>query len=120
MMILSDNYDRPEARERARDLANNEAVNALARIGRPFRPVELKSDTTPFYTLTHEGRHYAAVFNFSEEERTLSFRASRGGIPERGIAKNLWNGTETEYYGNLPTTLSGHDCAIFQIREECL
>ena len=115
MMILSDNYDRPEARERARSLANNAAVNALAGIGRPFRPVELKSDTTPFYTLTHDGRHYAAVFNFSAQEQTLSFRAARGGLPERGIAKNLWDGSETEYYGNLSVTLPGHDCAIFEI-----
>ena len=117
MMILSDNYDRPEARDRARLLANNAEINALARIGRPFRPVELRSDTTPFYTLTHEGRHYAAVFNFSEEAQTLSFRACRGGLPERGTARDLRSGAESEYYVDLSVTLPGHDCAIFEITE---
>lgn len=115
MMILSDNYDRPEARERARLLANSEAVNALARIGKPFRPVELRSDTTPFYTLQHEGRYYAAVFNFSKEEQTLSFRASRGGLPERGTARDLRDGREIGYCGNLSVTLPGHDCAVFEV-----
>ena len=117
MMILSDDYDRPEARERARSLACNERLNAIARIGRPFRPVELRSDTTPFYTLTHEGRHYAAVFNFSAGKQTLSFRAARGGLPEKGIAKALWGGFETEYQKDLSVTLPGHDCAIFEILE---
>ena len=116
MMILSDNYDRPEARERARSLANNEAINAIARIGRPFRPVELRSDTTPFYTLTHEGRHYAAVFNFRSEEQTLSLRASRGGLPEAGEAVSLWDGSSFPYEKELTVTLPGHDCAIFEIK----
>ena len=77
--------------------------------------MELKSDTTPFYTLTHGGKHYAAVFNFSPEEQTLSFRAARGGLPEQGIARDLWTGSGTEYHGDLSVTLPGHDCAIFEI-----
>ena len=115
LMILSDNYDKPEARERSRKLANNEAVNALARIGKPFRPVELRSDTTPFYTLHHEGRYYAAVFNFSKEEKTLSFRASRGGLPAAGRAVSLWDGSELTYEENIQVTLPGCDCVLFEI-----
>lgn len=115
LMILSDNYDKPEARERSRKLANNEAVNALARIGKPFRPVELRSDTTPFYTLQHEGHYYAAVFNFSKEEKTLSFRASRGGLPAAGRAVSLWDASEITYEENIQVTLSGCDCALFKI-----
>ena len=115
LMILSDNYDRPEARERARRFANSEALNAIARIGRPFRPVELRSDTTPFYTLQHEGRYYAAIFNFSKEEKTLSFRAERGGLPAAGRAVSLWDGSEMRYEKELRVTLPGCDCALFKI-----
>ena len=115
LMILSDNYDKPEARERSKALANNEAVNALARIGRPFRPVELRSDTTPFYTLQHEGCYYAAIFNFSKEEKTLSFRAERGGLPAAGRAVSLWDGSGMRYEKELRVTLPGCDCALFKI-----
>lgn len=115
LMILSDNYDKPEARERSRKLANNEAVNALARIGKPFRPVELRSDTTPFYTLQHEGRYYAAIFNFSKKEKTLSFQASRGGLPAAGRAVSLWDASEITYEENIQVTLPGCDCALFEI-----
>ena len=115
MMILSDNYDKPEARERARRFANSEALNAIARIGRPFRPVELRSDTTPFYTLQHEGRYYAAIFNFSKEEKTLSFRAERGGLPAAGRAVSLWDGSGMRYEKELRVTLPGCDCALFKI-----
>lgn len=115
LMILSDNYDKPEARERSRKLANNEAVNALARIGKPFRPVELRSDTTPFYTLQHEGRYYAAIFNFSKKEKTLSFQASQGGLPAAGRAVSLWDASEITYEENIQVTLPGCDCALFEI-----
>lgn len=115
LMILSDNYDRPEAKERSKALANNASVNALARIGRPFRPVELRSDTTSFYTLCHEGRYYAAIFNFAKEERTLSFRAVRGGLPEKGTATSLVDGRSFSYEKWLTVSLEGHDCAIFEI-----
>jgi len=122
LMILSDNYG-PQgdgerisaARERTKALANGPQLNALARLGKAFRPVELRSDTTPFYTLQHEGRYYAAVFNFSKEEQTLSFRASRGGLPERGTARDLRTGLDMGYYGNFSVTLPGHDCAVFEV-----
>lgn len=122
MMILSDNYG-PDgdsamiaaARQRTKVLASNPELNALARLGKAFVPVDLSSDTTPFYTLTHEGRHYAALFNFHAESRPLGFPALRGGLPENGTARSLLDGSEFPYEGNLSFSLDGHDAVILEI-----
>lgn len=125
LMILSDNYG-PDgdaamiaaARQRTKVLANNPKLNELARWGRAFIPVELGSDTTPYYTLHHEGRCFAAIFNFSADRRTLGFSSVRGNLPERGRAINLWDGAETLYDAHFTAAIDGHDCAIFEIFPE--
>lgn len=99
VMMLSDNYGPVgddtiirQARSRAEKIANCAAINEVARLGQAFRPVYLCDGTTPFYTLCHEGRRYAAVFNFENATKTLSFAAADGGLPEQGIARNLETG----------------------------
>jgi len=122
LMILSDNYGpvgdtamTEAARQRTKRLAGNRELNALARLGKTFVPVELRSDTAPFYTLCSEGRFYAAVFNFSQEERTLSFRAVRGGLPEKGAARSLTKGTVAAYDGQVSVLLPACGADIFEI-----
>lgn len=122
LMILSDNYgpvgngdEIAAARQRTKVLANNPKLNALARLGKAFVPVELASDTTPYYTLSHGGRHFAAIFNFSGQKQTLGFRAHRGGLPERGRMVSLWGGAECAYEEQICVDLAGHDCEIFEI-----
>jgi len=123
LMILSDNYG-PQgdphriraARQRTMALAANPRLNALARLGKAFVPVELRSDTTPFYTLAHEGKHYAAIFNFSREPQTLRFCAARGGLPEKGRAVSLLTEGEFPYETEICVTLPGHDCGLFEIK----
>ena len=68
VMMLSDNYGPVgddtiirQARSRAEKIANCAAINEVARLGQAFRPVYLCDGTTPFYTLCHEGRRYAAA-----------------------------------------------------------
>lgn len=125
LMILSDNYD-PEgnpdmtaaARQRTKELANNPELNELARFGRAFTPVELGSDTASCYTLCHEGRHFAALFNFSHHRRTVGFSPARGGIPVRGRATELQTGAQILYDGSFEAAIGGHDCCIFEIFSE--
>lgn len=122
VMMLSDNYGPqgdPEsierARERARRIANNEAVNKVARLGRAFRPVYLRDGTTPFYTLCHEGRYYVAVFNFADRVCTLSFPAADGGLPEQGTLQELSTGARCAYHAEIRVTLESWDAAIYEI-----
>lgn len=125
VMMLSDDYGpggnaewTEAARSRARLLANTPAVNEVARFGRAFVPVELVDGTTPFYTLTHEGRSFAAVFNFSREPRTLSFSAARGALPARGGLRDLYSGAESSYDGEVVVTLDGWDAVLFEVVPE--
>lgn len=122
VMMLSDNYgpagDKDiieHARKRAKAIANDEAVNAIARLGKAFVPVDLSDGVTPCYTLSHEGRHYAAMFNFSDKPSRLSFDARRGGLPQTGCFADIHGGERTPYEGSIGLVLDGHDAVILEI-----
>ena len=121
-MMLSDNYGPEgdpqiieECRRRAKIFANDAAANRIARFGKAFVPVELRDGTTPFYTLSHEGRYYAAVFNFSAETAELSFDAQKGSLPGKGSFSDIHGGEKTPYDGRISVTLSGRDAIILEV-----
>lgn len=122
LMILSDNYG-PEgdstrteaARARTKAITGNPKLNALARIGKTFVPAELQDGTTPFYTLSHEGRFYLAAFNFAAEFHVLKLQAARGDLPISGRAINLHDDSEIFYNAELSVPLQAYDSAIFEI-----
>ena len=125
VMMLSDNYGPEgdpqiieECRRRARIFADDEAANRIARLGRAFVPVELGDGTTPFYTLSHEGRRYAAVFNFSPDRAVLSFDAARGSLPEKGSFRDIHGGEKTVYDGRISVTLDGRDAILLEVFPE--
>lgn len=122
VMMLSDNYGPEgdpqiieECRRRAKIFANDAAANRIARFGKAFVPVELRDGTTPFYTLSHEGRYYAAVFNFSAETAELSFDAQKGSLPGKGSFSDIHGGEKTPYDGRISVTLSGRDAIILEV-----
>lgn len=122
VMMLSDNYGPEgdpqiieECQRRAKTFANDAAANRIARIGKAFVPVELRDGTTPFYTLSHEGRYYAAIFNFSEDTAELSFEAGKGSLPEKGSFFDIHGGEKTPYDGRISVTLSGRDAVILEV-----
>lgn len=125
VMMLSDNYG-PEgnpaviaaSRERTLQFANLPEVNALARLGKAFVPVELKDGTTPFYTLNFEGRHFAAIFNFAGREETFSFAAVRGGLPRKGSWRDICGGACRAYQGQIEVILPAYDAVILEIFEK--
>ena len=125
VMMLSDNYGPEgdpqiieECRRRARIFADDEAANRIARLGRAFVPVELGDGTTPFYTLSHEGRRYAALFNFSPDRAVLSFDAARGSLPEKGSFRDIHGGEKTVYDGRISVTLDGRDAILLEVFPE--
>lgn len=124
VMMLSDNFGPggdpkviASSRERAKMIANNEEINEIARWGEAFVPVELSDGTTPYYTLRHQGRFFAAVFNFAAEKRTLSFEAKRGNLPARGRIKNVCEKIQTPYENHISVTLDAYDAVILEVFE---
>ncbi len=123
VMMLSDNYG-PEgdaalhqaARQRALEIATNPRVNAVARLGQAFRPVKaLGVDASPVYTLCHEGRYYAAFFNFTQQPQSLGIDAASCGLPEQGRYEDLWSGASRSYQGTLQLDLAPWESTILEI-----
>ena len=122
VMMLSDNFG-PEgdsqvieaSRKRAKLIANDARINEIARWGKAFVPVELGDGTTPYYTLSCHGRYFAAVFNFSEETRTLSFNAAKGNLPIKGTFKDVCGQKQMSYETEISVTLDGYDAVILEI-----
>ena len=121
-MLLSDNYG-PDgnaeliaaSKARAKALATNPKLNAIARSKVAFRPVELSSDTTAVYTARINGTAYVAFFNFARQPACISLDAQRGGIPASGCAVDLNRDISWQYSSTLSVALEPMDSAILEI-----
>lgn len=125
VMLLSDNFgpigpeeDVSKARNRVPAIANNDRLNAVARIGKPFIPAYLRSDTCNVYFLAHEDRRLVALFNFGGERTLVSVPARDVKMPESGVAESLDDGTRFAYSGSIGVELNGYDSVILEITED--
>ena len=92
VMLLSDDFDRAEAMQRARLFATNSAVNAVARSRVAFRPVEVgDAYCSRAFTAQIGGKPYLALFSVKEHGEELCVDCVRAGIPE-GTWRDLWTG----------------------------
>lgn len=90
VMLLADDYGRPGAKERTEKIAGNPAVNAVARSGAVFRPVDAAGGSAcQAFTANINGETYAAIFSWKEREETVSVNLERSGLPE-GVYEDLW------------------------------
>ena len=124
VMLLSDNYgptgetdDICKAKDRALEIANNDDINAVARIGRAFKPFELKDGTADLYYLVNDGIVYVAVFNFRPEEKTMNIPISRLWTRREGEVKHLWTGETENYSGEINVELSGYGCDLLEFKQ---
>ena len=58
--------------------------------------------------------YYLALFNLSDEERTVTVSAKEQGLPESSGAMELWTGRKTGETESYSATLAAHDAAVFQ------
>ncbi len=123
VLLLSENFgptgdeaNIAGARDRVKRLVNNKALMDIARIGLPFVPLYFKDGTTPFYTLQHGGRSYAAIFNYEGSEQTISMNPAEAGLPAAGTAVSANDGSEVKYDGALTVTLDAYDSVIFELK----
>ena len=87
----------------------------VARFGKAFIPLYLKSDTTNIYTLKHNGRCFAALFNLEPTKETVAFKPAQAGFPESGKIKCLNCGKVFDYDGCISAELEGYDSVIYEI-----
>ena len=123
VMLLSDNYgpfgtseDKQSARQRARLIANNPRLNEVGRIEKPFRPVYLKANTCNVYYLNDE-KNYVALFNFDNQEKTISVDAKSVNMPIKGKLINLEDNNEFDYENNISMKLDAYASCILEVKE---
>ena len=115
VMLLSEDYSRPGAKERTLRIAGNPAVNAIARSGVVFRPVDAAGGSAcPVFTAEIHGETYAAVFSWKNREQTVAVSLERAGLPA-GTYEDLWSGKRTDTaQGALSWTFQGADAALLK------
>ncbi|MDE7245848.1 MAG: hypothetical protein K2O18_18000 [Oscillospiraceae bacterium] len=93
VMMLSDDYENPAARERTKKLAGNRAVNQIAASQTAFMPVEsAQSGASTAYTATIDGKQYAALFHWRDVKETVVLHTARAGLREQTSYTDLWSG----------------------------
>lgn len=121
VFLNSDDVANQTAREYMEQLLVNPAVNAVAKKGLAFRPMEGNTGTAAAdaYILKDGGGYYLAIFNFTNEpvERTISFeRAAMDNKGKSGFrVTDLWTGEEWREKTELHVTLQGAESKLLQL-----
>lgn len=91
-ILLSDDYDNPEARERTLRIATNERVNHVARSGVAFRPMESAGGSACHAFVGEvDGVPHVALFSWAGEPGRIAASLDRLGVPA-GTYEDLWTG----------------------------
>ena len=115
VMLLSEDYSLPGAKERTIRIAGNPAVNAIARSGVVFRPVDAASGSAcPVFTAEIQHETYAAVFSWKNKEQTVTVSLKRAGLPA-GTYEDVWSGKRTDtVQDSLTWTFQSPDAALLK------
>jgi alpha-galactosidase len=112
VFIDSDDFSIPAARARANSLLTNPAIDALARTGRAFRPVEGNTgdEAASVFELAPErpgSALYVAVFNYSKRSISKQLSWNRLGLPigKAYRLRDLWTGQSRQAADNLQVDL---------------
>lgn len=116
VMMLSDDYERPEARERSRKLASNKEINHIAASRVAFRPVEAGgASASHVFTAKIEGKQYIALFHWAPREEILRVDPARAGLRAGVRYQELWSGgTWEEEEGALCWKVKGCDALVLK------
>jgi hypothetical protein len=120
-MLLGDDLTNTTRQARARQFCTNRSINAVAKIGRPFRPIEGNTGDQPAdgFVLADSGYVYIALFNFANVQATKSFQLARVGITSRTMLfDDLWMGTQITANSALTVTLAGYDCRLYKSAQQ--
>ena len=117
VMLLSEDYSRPGAKERTIKIAGNPAVNAIARSGVVFRPMDAAGGSAcPAFTAQINGESYIALFSWKAGPQALSVDLKRSGLLS-GTYQDVWTGKQAvSGEGLLRWQFAGADAALLKKR----
>jgi hypothetical protein len=119
IFLNGDDLTSGAAQALARTHLTNERINAVARLGKAFRPVEGNTGTSPsdWLVLREGGAHYLAVFNF-EASTTKALSLARAGLdPAKAYTvTDLWTGAQSTASGTLSVPVDSGFARLFMLR----
>lgn len=116
VMMLSDDYERPEARTRAELLATNREVNALAASMVSFCPVESSdASASAVFTAVIDGKQCLALFHWKGGIETVQVDCRHAGIRSGVRYRELWSGEEMwDVDGIISWRVQGCDAVLLK------
>ncbi|HVR63610.1 MAG TPA: hypothetical protein VMU50_17035 [Polyangia bacterium] len=120
VFLIGDDLTQAPAQALARANLTNERINAVARLGKAFRPVEGNTGTDPSNVLVlHDGDvHYVAVFNFAANAANESIDLARAGLDGATdyAVIDLWSGEASTARQALPATVAAGSARLYSLR----
>lgn len=116
VMMLSDDYQRPEARERTRMFSGNRGINEMAAAGVSFRPVEsADASASHAFTALIDGVQYVALFHWKQTRGRVALSCERAGLKEGTRYQELWSGEDwQDENGILSWDVDGCDAIVLR------
>ncbi|MFC4810376.1 alpha-galactosidase [Paenibacillus sp. GCM10023250] len=125
VLLLGDDFRKPEARERASEWLPNAEVLAVAQLGRTFVPVEGHTGSSAadafLLDMEEDGARVVllAVFNFDKSSpavKTIPLgRVVPGGDAVDWQVKELWSGAVSEARGELRVPLEAAESVLLKL-----
>ena len=119
VFLDGDDLTRPSAQALARAYLTNDRINAVARLGKAFRPVEGNTGTNPSNVLVlHDGStYYLAVFNYGAAAVSQAVDLARAGLPTATFAvTDLWSGATSTASGTLTVALDPESAKLLALK----
>ena len=96
-------------------LLTNDEVLAIEKESWSAHPLFTTEKESAWIAPRRDGRgFYLALFNLSDEERTVTVFQKEQDLPDSSEAKELWTGRKTAETGCISAKLAAHDAAVFQ------
>jgi hypothetical protein len=118
LFLNSDDLTSSTGQSLALNCLTNAAINAVAHIGKTFRPVEGNTGTSATDVLVMQSgtNWYLAVFNYTSAATNKTVDFTRAAIPSGTCgALDLWSGALSAANGSLSVSLAAKQSKLFKL-----
>jgi alpha-galactosidase len=119
VFLNGDDLTRPAAQALARAYLTNPRLNAVARLGKSFRPLEGNTGPKPVdvFVMQDGAATYLAVFNFGSGQVTRTVDLARAGLQANKTyaVTDLWSNATSTATGTLSVPLDPTFSKLFKL-----
>jgi alpha-galactosidase len=120
VFLSGDDLTQANGRSLSSTYLTNPRLNAVARLGRTFRPLEGNTGSNPsdVFVLHHGGAHYVAVFNFGGSTATRVIDLPRAGFSGSATytVTDLWTNGTSSAQGTLNVSVASHSAKLLSLQ----